>query len=296
MGMRQITVALLENLRTGFKTDFKRGLDKVEPSYLKFSTKVNSTTKIETYGWLGDFPRFRKWVGAKLIKRMKEKAYQLINDNFEVTRGIDKFQIMDDNLGLWGPQIEGWGEEAKALPDRLAYDALANGHLNECYDGQNFFDTDHPLGDGVVSNISAVGASQPWYLLATKKSLKPILIQERQAPNFHMITNMEDSHVLLTGEYLAGGEARYGAGYTYWQLAYRSTQVLNAVNFEAAVTAMAALTDDEGEPLEIRPDMIVVGRSNRVAAKELFEKMNLTGGESNINWKDVEILQSDRLP
>lgn len=296
MGLRQITIGLLENLRTGFKTDFKRGLDKIEPSYLKFSTKVNSTTKIETYGWLGDFPRFRKWVGAKLIKRMKEKAYQLINDNFEVTRGIDKFQIEDDNLGLWSPQIEGWGEEAKALPDRLAYDALANGHLNECYDGQNFFDTDHPMGDGVASNISAAGGSQPWYLLATKKSLKPILIQERKAPHFHMITNMEDSHVFHTGEYLVGGEARYGAGYTYWQLAYRSTQVLSAVNFEAAVTAMAALTDDEGEPLEIRPDMIVVGRSNRVAAKELFEKMNLAGGESNINWKDVEILQSDRLP
>jgi phage major head subunit gpT-like protein len=296
MAIRQVTQALLNNLRTGFKTDFQRGIDKVEPSYLKFSTKVGSSTKIETYGWLGDFPRFRKWVGPKVIKRMAEKAYKLVNDAFEVTRGIKKHDIEDDNLGLWGPMIEGWGEEAQALPDRLAYDALARGHVSECYDGQNFFDDEHPMADGVASNISAAGGSQPWYLLVTKKSLKPILIQEREKPHFHMVTDMTDSEVFKTGEYLAGGEARYGAGYTYWQLAYRSTQTLNAANYEAAVTAMLAYTDDEGEPLELRPDLLVVGRSNRVAARELFEKANLAGGESNTLYKDVETLVSQRLP
>lgn len=296
MALRQITVALLNNLRTGFKTDFQRGLDKVEPTFLRFSTKVNSSTKIETYGWLGDFPRFRKWVGAKHIKRMKEKAYRLANEDYEVTRGIKKTDIEDDNLGLWGPQIEGWGEEAQALPDRLAYDALANGHQVECYDGQNFFDDEHPMAGGTASNISAAGGSQPWYLLVTKKSLKPILIQERAKPHFHMVTEMTDSEVFKTGEYLAGGEARYGAGYTYWQLAYRSTQALNAANYEAAVAAIMAFTDDEGEPLELQPDLLVVGRSNRVAAKQLFDAQLINAGESNIYYKDVEYLVSQRLP
>lgn len=296
MALRQITAALLNNLRTGFKTDFQRGLDKVQPTYLRFSTKVNSSTKVETYGWLGDFPRFRKWVGAKHIKRMKEKAYKLVNEDYEVTRGIKKTDIEDDNLGLWGPQIEGWGEEAQALPDRLAYDALANGHVTECYDGQNFFDDEHPMADGVASNISAAGGSQPWYLLVTGKSLKPILIQERAKPHFHMVTEMTDSEVFKTGEYLTGGEARYGAGYTYWQLAYRSTQTLNAENYEAAVAAIMAYTDDEGEPLKLRPDLLVVGRSNRVKAKQLFDAQLINAGESNIYYKDVEYLVSQRLP
>lgn len=296
MARRQITSALLNGLRTGFKTDFKRGLDKIEPTYLRFSTKVNSTTKIETYAWLGDFPRFRKWVGAKVIKRMAEKAYQLINEAFEVTRGIKKHDIEDDNLGLWGPAIEGWGSEAKALPDRLAYDALANGHQRECYDGQNFFDDEHPMAAGVASNISAAGGSQPWYLLVTTSSLNPILVQEREAPHFHMITDMEDSSVFVTGEYLAGGEARYAAGYTFWQLAYRSTQTLNAANYEAAVAAIMAYTDDEGEPLALQPDLLIVGRSNRVAAKQLFDAQLVAGGDSNIYYKDVEWLCSQRLP
>lgn len=294
--MRQITNALLQALRTGFKTDFQRGLDKVKPTYLAFTTKVNSTTKVETYGWLGDFPLFRKWIGEKRIKRLAEKAYRLVNDAYEVTRGIHKHDIQDDNLGLWPAQIEGWGEESAALPDRLAYAALAAGHVSPCYDGQNFFDDEHPMGAGVASNMSAAGGSQPWFLLVTAKSLKPVLLQEREKPHFHMVTDMQDSHVFATGEYLIGGEARYGAGYTYWQLAYRSTQALNKANYEAARDAMKAYTDDEGEPLGLRPDTIVVGISNQAAAKDLFEKQNLAGGESNVLWKEVAILESDRLP
>lgn len=292
--MRQITPALLSGLRTGFKTDFKRGLGKAAPKYKKFTTTVPSKTKVETYGWLGDFPIFRKWIGEKRIKRLLEKAYRLVNDAFEVTRGIHKHDIQDDNLGLWPAQIEGWGEESAALPDRLAFGALANGHQAPCYDGQNFFDDEHPMADGTASNISAAGASQPWYLLVTAKSLKPILLQEREAPHFHMVTEMTDSHVFETGEYLIGGEARYGAGYTYWQLAYRSTQPLNKANYEAARDAMKAFTDDEGEPLGLRPDTIVVGTSNHSAAKELF-KETLANGESNTLWKEVEILEADRL-
>lgn len=296
MALRQITQGLLNNLRTGFKTDFQRGLDKVEPTYDRFTTKVNSTTKIETYGWLGDFPRFRKWVGAKVIKRMAEKAYQLVNEAYEVTRGIKKHDIADDNLGLWGPAIEGWGSEAKALPDRLAYDALANGHQRECYDGQNFFDTEHPMAGAAVSNMSAGGGSQPWYLLVTTSSLKPILLQEREAPHFHMVTDMTDSEVFKTGEFLAGGEARYAAGYTFWQLAYRSTQPVTAENYEAAVSAIMAFTDDEGEPLNLMPDLAIFGRSNRVKAKQLFDAMLVDGGDSNIYYKDVDYFVSQRLP
>ena len=65
--MRQVTNALLQNLRTGFKTNFKDGIGKVDPSWKKFATKVNSSTLLETYGWLGDFPKFRKWIGEKVI-------------------------------------------------------------------------------------------------------------------------------------------------------------------------------------------------------------------------------------
>jgi phage major head subunit gpT-like protein len=292
-----ITNASLEALRTGFRAEFQKGVNAKTSQYEVMTTKVPSSTKVETYGFLGDFPIFRKWVGEKRIRSMTERAYQLVNDSFEATIGIHKDKIRDDNLGLYGPLVQGWGQDAGALNDRLAFEALANGHVRVCFDGQNYFDTDHPMGrEGATlhSNINAAGAVQPWYLLDCSKPLKPILLQEREAPTFQMVVDPTDSHVFKTGEYLMGGEARAAAGYTYWQLAYRSTATLNEANYKAACDAMAAIVDDEGEPAGIKPTHIVVGTSNKVAARTLFKKANLTGGESNIYFEDVVIVEAQR--
>lgn len=292
----QITIAALQALRTGFRTDFQKGLDKAAPVSDVFTTEVNSTTKVETYGFLGDFPIFRRWIGEKRIRSLDEKAYALVNEDFEVTRGIHKHKIQDDNLGLYGPLVNGWGDSAGQLKDRLSFEALQNGHVRPCYDGQNFFDTEHPVGDATVSNMSGNDSVQPWYLLDNSQALKPVLGQNRQDPIFTMVTDPQNDHVFKTGEFLMGAEARRAAGYTFWQLAHRCTGPLNEANYVAACQAMEALKDDEGEPLGLKPTHVVVGISNKSAARNLFKKMNLTGGESNIYFEDVEIIEARRLP
>lgn len=291
-----INQANLETLRTGFRTDFNKGKLKASAASAPLVTAISSSTRIETYGFIGDLPIFRKWLGPKRIKSLEEKSYQLANEDYEATIGIHKNKIKDDNLGLYGPIVEGWGEDAGSLKDRLSFDALAAGHQRECYDGQNFFDTDHPVGDGVVSNMSGDNSAAAWFLVDLSKPLKPILYQSREEPHFHMVTNPEDSHVFQTGEYLMGGEARGAAGYTLWQLAHRCTGALNEANYKAAYDAMAALKNDEGEPLGIRPTHIVHGSSHRSAAKTLFEAQNKAGGESNIYFKDVTPIDAPRLP
>lgn len=293
-----INNATLEALRTGFKTSFKGGLMVTTPLYGAMTTTVTSSTKVETYGFLGDFPVFRKWLGEKRIKSMAEKAYVLTNDDFEATIGIHKNKIKDDNLGLYGPLVQGWGQDAGALADRLAFEALAAGDSRPCYDGQNFFDTDHPMGkdDTATSNMSGADTVQPWYLLDCSKPLKPLLHQQREAPTFNMVTDPQDSHVFKTGEYLMGAEARSAVGYTYWQLAHRSTATLDQAAYVAAKTAMADLTNDEGEPLAVKPTHLVVGTSNVAAARNLIDKANLAGGESNIYFKDVILVEAPRLP
>ena len=290
-----ITVATLQALRTGFRKNFQTGIGKAASTYEELVTPVGSTTKVETYGWLGDMPIFRRWVGAKRVKSLEEKAYQLMNEDFEATIGIHKNKIKDDNLGLYGPIVQGWGEQGGSLKDRLAYDALGNGHVRACFDGQNYFDTEHPVGDTLVSNMSGDNSADPWFLVDLSKPLKPLLMQTRQEPEFLMVTDPEDSHVFKTGEFLMGAEARAACGYTFWQLAHRCTGALNEANYQAACEAMAALKDEEGEPLEVKPTHVVVGTSNKVAARELFKKANLTGGESNIWFEDVQIKESRRL-
>lgn len=291
-----ITRTNLEALRTGWKTDFQKGIALAAPVSDPLTTEVSSSTKVETYGFLGDLPIFRKWIGPKRIKSIEEKSYQLINDSFEATIGIHKDKIDDDNLGLYAPIVQGWGQDAGQLKDSLAFAALAQGHQRPCFDGQNFFDDEHPVGDGVASNISGDGSNAAWYLVDLSKPLKPVLYQKRKPPTFAMVTDPEDSHVFTTGEFLMGSEARGGAGYTLWQLAHRCTGPLNAANYEAAKTAMAELTNDEGEPLALRPTHVVYGPSNEAAAKTLFTAQNKDGGASNIYFNAVSLLEARRLP
>jgi len=296
---RIVTVALLEALRTGFNDAFKKGQLKAKPVGSEISMTVPSSTKIETYGWLGAMPTFRKWVGAKRIKSLEERAYQLMNDPYEATTGIHKHQIADDNLGIYGPMFEGWGMEAELWPDRMRWDALANGNVRPCFDNQNFFDASHPSfqDDGTTySNINTVGTVQPWYLLDLSKPLKPLLFQDREKPHFWMITNPEDSKVADTGEFGCYGEARGAMGYTMWNLAYRSTATLNAANYVIARDLMASWKDEAGDPMGIRPTHAVTGVSNRAAARDLFLKQNLVGGESNVYFNELTIIEADRLP
>lgn len=294
---RVITLSLLEGLRTGFRTDFQRGIENAQHRYKPITTVVNSSTGIETYGWLGEFPIMREWMGERRVKALEERAYQLRNRKFEASIGIGRVEIEDDKLGLYPNLIEGWGSEAEALKDRLVFEAVGKGHVSPCYDNQNFFDTDHPVRDGVTaSNIDTTGASQPWYLLDCSKPIKPFLLQNREEANFDMIVDPKSEHVFKTDQFLAGGKARAAAGYTMWQLARRETRALTPESYQDAKLKMQSLTDAEGEPLAIRPTHLVVGISNTAAARNLFTAQLVGGGNSNILLNDVQIVEAERLP
>jgi phage major head subunit gpT-like protein len=58
-----------------------------------------------------------------------------------------------------------------------------------------------------------------WYLLCTKKVVKPIILQERTAPEF--VSEEEASHnAVMRDQFLYGIRARYNVGYGLWQCAY----------------------------------------------------------------------------
>ncbi|CAN5211270.1 Mu-like prophage major head subunit gpT family protein [soil metagenome] len=294
-----ITAAALQALRTSFNSKFKDGKSKAKPKLSVLATLVSSTTAIETYGFLGEMPAFRKWVGDKRIKSIAERGYALINDDYEASVGIKRKAIQDDNLGLYPSMFEGWGMEAVLWPDRLLATALAAGNALPCFDNQNFFDTSHPNYDEAgttYSNVNNDAQVQPWYLVDLSKPLKPLIFQTREEPHFWMTTNPEDSTVAETGKFGAWAEARGAAGYTMPFLAYRSTATLNAANYVAARDAMAAYFDEVGDPRGIVATHIVYGVSNRAAADSLFGKQNLAGGESNEHYLAVERLFAERLP
>ena len=73
--------------------------------------------------------------------------------------GVTRTAIEDDQLGIYTPLFEEMGYGAATHPDELVFGLLKNGHTTNCFDGQSFFDTDHPVyaevdGTGAVSLVS----------------------------------------------------------------------------------------------------------------------------------------------
>ena len=62
-----------------------------------------------------------------------------------------------------------------------------------------------------------------WFLLCTKKFLKPIILQIRKKIKFDMLTKDTDLNVFMQKEYLYGCDCRDNAGFGFWQMAYGST-------------------------------------------------------------------------
>lgn len=300
-----ITPAALTALMTGFRKEYQDGLSMVEPSWSKIATLVPSTTKSNTYGWLGQFPKFREWVGARVIKDMEAHSYAITNKDYESTIGVKRTDIEDDNIGIYAPLFREMGRAAAVHPDELIWPLLLAGFATACYDGQYFFDTDHPVNaevdgsgaDASVSNIQAgAQAGNPWFLLDTTRAIKPLIYQQRKKPVFTHMTKSDDEEVFMNNEYRFGVDSRENVGFGFWQMAYASKETLDAAAFNANYAAMMAFKGDGGRPLGVTPNLLVCGPSNREAALEVVKAERNAAGATNINRNAVDVLVSPYIP
>lgn len=292
-----LTQAEIDALKTTLVARWNAGLAMSPDDWKKIAKLVKSSGKSNTYEWLSQFPAFREWVGSRLHKVFKETAYTVPNRKFESTVDVQRTDIEDDNLGQYGTLAESAGQSATDLKNDLVFQALLAGFSSTCYDGQYFFDADHPVypnedGSGVavsVSNLQA-GVGAPWVLLCTKRAAAPIYLQERMAAQFDSVNSAQNSNVFDMDVYSFGGRWRGEAAYGFWQCAFGSKATLSAANFAAAYDAMMAFQGDGGRKLGIVPDTLVVGAANRVAAEAILLKQTLANGESNTDYKRVELI------
>lgn len=281
-------------LYRAFNAAFQKGFAGVTPMWQKIATLVPSTTGTEDYGWLGQIPGMREWVGDRHIHNLKQHDYSLKNKKFELTVGVPREKVDDDQYGVYAPMMEMLGESANGHPDELIFALLADGFTTPCYDKQYFFDTDHPViqPDGTTASVSNMqaGAGNPWFLLDTRRALKPLILQMRKRPEFVRKDDPKDDNVFNKGELIYGVDDRKNVGFGFWQMAFGSKATLDATNFDANMAAMGAFKGDHGKPLGVMPDLLVVGSSNRAAAKAVVEAEKLANGASNTNFKAVEVL------
>jgi phage major head subunit gpT-like protein len=295
---RVITAAILSAAQRGFKTAFQSAFSSTPSMYASVATIINSNTREEVYGWLGDFPKMREWIGDRQFQTMKTHSYSIVNRKFESTVTVARDDIEDDRLGLYTPRFQMMGQSAAQHPDEVVFDLINSGFTSLCYDGQNFFDTDHPVGkEGAqvsVSNMQA-GAGEMWILADLSRPLKPFVFQKRRDYAF---TTKEDAtnsdHVFMRDEYIYGVDARVAAGFGFWQMAFGSKAELNEENLRAAYVAMTGFTDDEGRKLNIAPTHLIVGNTNHFKARDVLLSKEING-TTNTNQNLVQIMHAPRL-
>lgn len=285
-----INAANIKDAFTGFKTSFQKGLSNApNPDYERVATTVPSTTSQENYGWLGEIPGLREWIGERFIQNLEAHDYSIKNKDYELTVGVDRNKFQDDEYGIYAPMMEQMGFSARSHPDELVFALLAAGFTTECFDGQFYFDTDHPVGDGVVSNMQA-GGGNPWFLLDTRRPLKPLIFQERQPMKFVSMTADTDDAVFMQKKFLYGVDGRMNVGYGYWQMAFGSKAAVDVTNYEAARDAMKSQKNEHGRPLGVNPDLAVCGSSNEAAFKKILNAELIDGGDTNTNFNDMELM------
>lgn len=300
----QINNTNLKTLYTAFNAAFKAGLGQAASQYGQIATTVPSTTGSEEYGWLGQLPGLREWLGDRVVHAIGNHGYTIKNKSFEMTVGVPRAAIEDDQYGVYAPLMTEMGRAASAHPDQLAFNLLKNGRTALCFDGQPFFSASHPVlnekgKEVAVSNINDASGTSYWYLLDTTRALKPLIYQSRKEPNFVSLTAETDDNVFSRAEYVYGVDARRNAGFGFWQLAYASDADLDADALMAAITAMRTLTGDHGRPLGIRPNLLVVPPSLQFTAARLLnaELVNDGGGVqvSNLLKGSLNLLVADWL-
>ena len=290
-----INPANLDILFKGYGANFREGFESAPKTHEPFTLNVPSTTREQEYAWLGQFPSLSEWLGERVIRGIVAHGYSIKNRKYEATVKVSRDDIEDDQFGVYAPMFSEMGRAAMDHQSELVFGALKDGFESDCYDGQYFFDTDHPVGDGAVSNDGG-GAGTPWFLLDASRMIKPVLFQERMPAQLERLDEADKNYAtFMRDEYLYGIRCRDNVGYGLWQLAYGSKEALSVANYQAARQAMMAFKGDNGRPMGIMPTHLVVPPALEDEGLTIVNAMLGAGGASNIYYETAELVVSPWL-
>jgi phage major head subunit gpT-like protein len=289
--MADINRAVLDTFFRSLRKDFDGALALAEDKSVDTFVKEIPMTSSKVVLPFKDLPgQWREWIGPRQIQQMASQTYEFGYRKWEMTLAAERDHITDDNLGIYSDWAEGVGKSAALLKPNEACITLANAHNLICYDGQNFFDTDHPVGEAgegdqvSVSNIylgDNSNAATPFYMIDSR--YKPIMCGMREAPNWVDRVNLDDPHVFNYDQFLIGGRARMGFGFGFWQGSTKMTCAATFAELRAVRLLMqdrrANRKDSHGRrpKLGIEPDVIICGNN------ALADKLEVLLTVENIN-------------
>jgi phage major head subunit gpT-like protein len=140
-----INKANLNFLFQQWDTRFQSVYESTPTFFELYSTTMPSTTERSVHSWIAQQSGLREWVGHRIEENAEVNDYTLINKDWEKTISLQRNKILDDTYGVFGPVVDDLGQQSRLWPDDVMTAVLEAGTTQVCFDGQYFFDTDHPV-------------------------------------------------------------------------------------------------------------------------------------------------------
>lgn len=297
----------IKELETDMKINFQQGVEhkKVDESHLAFSMVVPSNSASNTYEWMGEMVDVTEWVGPRKLGDVQMLVYEIHNKSWENSIKVTEMDLINNNLAGRYINAQALGVKIKSHPAKLNFEMLGKGHLNPCFDGQNFFDHEHPVyekndGTGAVtfaSNMDDSGeeGALAWYLMDTTGLALPMVTQPRTQIRFMTNGRSDESEAFFMEKEIKFGADYYGnVGYGFWYKAYRSTAPLTPENLKKAYLAMSAFTANGGDSLGVSPNLLVIPKLMKFEAADVL-KRTIIDGSTNSMYDLLEVLESHHL-
>lgn len=150
----KVTSEAISRLGHSFRALAMEQLEAQDPRWGVIAMLVTSSTSENNYGWLNAIPGMREWIGERQVQNLSDSGYSIRNKDFELTVGVKRNDIEDDNIGIYSTFFKQLGFSVAYSPDDIVFDLLKRGFTEACYDGKPFFSATHPVGKKSFSNTS----------------------------------------------------------------------------------------------------------------------------------------------
>lgn len=197
----------LQNAFISVKTAWDGALKALAPTWREWADAVTSDTETEYYNWTELLVAIREWIGDRVIGNVKGEEWAVKNKPYEGTFSLKVTDINNEKFGLLPKKTGDLLAAASQHPENLLFDAVELGYTGLCFDGQYFFDTDHPAlaGDGTTySNLSTDPFSYDALITA---ELHKFLMKNAQGNRL----DLEADAVLVGSKYIHMAEKFYTA-------------------------------------------------------------------------------------
>lgn len=152
--------AIASNLEIIFRQanlNFQQALNTTATWNGQLATQLASGTRQTVYGWMDRVPVLRQWLGERVVNAAATHSQTVTNIPYELTLDLDKFDIEDDQFGLFNFGVQNMGMQAAKWPDVQIAAWIRGAATTTTFDGQPFFSASHPLLGGDTVGAAAGG-------------------------------------------------------------------------------------------------------------------------------------------